>query len=111
MVMIATVASPSFACCRGAGSPVAPAASYNPDIYHLEPTNTVMDLTVARAPFRGYQMRRAVSLWMIVCGMPKVRVGGDFWPAALKDEGWRYVIALAATVAAIGSNQDQPKGN
>ena len=47
---------------------------------------------------------------MIVSGMPKVRVG-DFRPAALKDEGWRYVIALAAAAAAIGSNQEQPKGN
>ena len=42
--------------------------------------------------------------------MPKVRVG-DFWPAALKDESWRYVVALATTVAAISSNQEQPKGN
>jgi len=56
-------------------------------------------------------MRRVVGLEIITCGMPKVRVGGDFWPAALKDEGWRYVVALAATVAAIGSNQEQPKGN
>lgn len=44
-------------------------------------------------------------------GMAKVRVGGDFRPAALKDEGWRYVVALAATVAAIRSNQEQAKGN
>ena len=48
---------------------------------------------------------------MIVCGMPKVRVGGDCRPAALKDDSWRKVVALAATVAAIGSNQEQPKGN
>ena len=47
---------------------------------------------------------------MMVRGMPKVRVG-DFWAAALKDEGWRYVIALTAAVTAIGSNQEQPKGN
>jgi hypothetical protein len=56
-------------------------------------------------------MSRVVGLETIVCGMPNVRVAGDFWPAALKDEGWRYVVALAAAVAAIGSNQEQPKGN
>jgi hypothetical protein len=43
--------------CRGC-----PGDKYNPHIYHLEPTITVMGLTVARAPFRGYQMRTAVSL-------------------------------------------------
>jgi hypothetical protein len=43
--------------------------------------------------------------------MPKVRVGGDCRPVPLKDEGWRNVVALAATVAAIRSNQKQPKGN
>lgn len=111
MVMIATVASPSFACLPRRRFNGCPAASYNPDIYHLEATNTVMGLTVARAPFRGYQMSRVVGLEIIVCGMPKVRVGRDCRVAPLKDEGWRYVVALAATVAAIGSNQEQPKGN
>ena len=48
---------------------------------------------------------------MIVCGMPKVRVGGDCRPAALKDDSWWKVVALAATVAAIRSNQEQAKGN
>ena len=56
-------------------------------------------------------MIRAVSLSMIVCGMTKVRVGGHCRPAALKDDSWWKVVALAATVAAIGSNQEQPKGN
>lgn len=47
---------------------------------------------------------------MKVCGMPKVGVG-DYWPAALKDDSWRKVVALAATVAAIRPDQEQPKGN
>lgn len=47
---------------------------------------------------------------MKVCGMPKVGVG-NYRSAALKDDRWRKVVALAATVAAIRSNQEQPKGN
>jgi hypothetical protein len=56
-------------------------------------------------------MSRVVGLEIIVCGMPKVRVGTDCRPAPFKDEGWRYVVTLAATVAAVGPNQEQPKGN
>ena len=48
---------------------------------------------------------------MMVRGMPKVRVGGDFRPAAFEDDSRWKVIALAATVAAIASNQEQPQGN
>jgi hypothetical protein len=106
MVMIATVASPSRACL-----PRLSAAIYNPHNYHLQLINTVMDLTVVRAPLPRWRGRRVVAQRSIVCAMPKGRVGGDIRPAALKNEGWRYVVALAATVAAIGSNQEQPKGN
>ena len=61
--------------------------------------------------FAGLAGEKGGGSEIVVYGMSKVRVGGDAWPAALKDEGWRYVVALAATVAAIGSNQEQAKGN
>jgi hypothetical protein len=51
--MIATVALPFVYVLAAA----VPATSYNPDIYHLGTTITVMDLTGARASSRGYQMR------------------------------------------------------